>query len=473
MKNSTLIILAALAACSATADAQQLRHARIHTAAPLAVGVGDRTQKHDVLGAMTMLRRRAAAAKSTTAYKPQTQTESLYMDGEWMDAGVYTMSYDTKGRQTRVDVETEDGLTRTDYTWTDQDQLDTQTESTSEDGGVTFVPSSKRVQTYDAILPALTLTKDKYDWDAESNQWVPNYDSFRRTIVRNADNNVTSLALAVPLNGTFDETQRITNTFDPTTKQATSFYLEEQQWDGSWAQSQYLHDLVWKKTNGQLVDGFDSWQTYGNYLLSGTIGDYDKTTGTSQDFGFVKIVYDAQNGYTETIDYTDVLSKAVTTMKYTDDKGSFVYDYKYYEDANEDGVLDDKDLSEGTVLTTMYDANGNVVLDEQEDYGIGEDGVTYGKIGGSRYVYTYDPEHDNAMLTMQYEEYDEDAQDFVPMSRIATTAFVDIAAGIDRVDTQNTDKTSAIYTLQGVKTNAVAKGVYIVKRNGKFVKVMK
>ncbi len=473
MKNSTLIILAALAACSATADAQQLRHSRIHTAAPLVLGAGDRVLKHDALGTPALSRRRAAASQSTTAYKPMTQTESLYMDGEWMEVGTYTLSYDAKGRQTRVDVETEDGLTRTDYTWTDQDQLDTQTESTSEDGGATFVPSSKRVQTYDAILPALTLTKDKYDWDTDGNQWVPNYDSFRRTVVRNADNNVTSLTLAVPLNGNFDDTQRITNTFDPTTKQATSFYLEEQQWDGSWAQSQYLHSLVWKKTNGQLVDGFDSWQNYGNYLLSATIGDYDKATGTSQDFGTVKIVYDAQNGYTETIDYTDVLSKAVTTKKYTDDKGSFVYDYKYYEDANNDGVLDDQDLSEGTVITTMYDANGNIVLDEEEDYGIDEDSQSYGKMGGSRYVYTYDPDHDNAQLTMQYEEYDLDAKDFVPMSRIATTAFVDIAAGIGHVDMRQSDESSAVYTLQGMKTNAAGKGVYIVKRGGKYVKVMK
>lgn len=473
MKNSTLIMMAALAAFTANADAQSLRHPRLHAAAPLAAKAGGASLRNDALAPAANLRRRAAAATSASVYKPKTQTESLYMDGEWMDAGVYTISYDAKGRQARVDVETEDGVTRTDYTWTDQDQLATQTESTSEDGGATFVPSSKRVQTYDALLPQLTLTKNKYDWDSENNQWVDNYDSFRRTLVRNADNNVTSLTLAVPLNGKFDDTQRITNTFDPTTKQATSFYQEEQQWDGTWAQSQYLHKLVWKKTNGQLVDGYDSWQNYGNYLLSGTIGDYDKATGKSEDFGTVKIVYDDRNGYTETIDYTDVLSKAVTTMKYTDDNGSFVYDYKYYEDTNADGVLDDKDLNEGKVLTTTYDANGNIVLDEEEDYGLDEDSQAYGKTGGSRYVYTYDPAHGNALLTMQYEEYDEEAKDFVPMSRISTTEFVDIASGIDTVKTLPADESSAVYTLQGVKTNAAGKGVYIVKRGGKYVKVMK
>ncbi len=474
MKNSTFIAMVALAACTATANAQQLRHARIHAAAPVAsVKANDVALKSVKDGKATHARRRAAASQATSLYKPKTQTESLYMDGEWMDAGVYTFSYDAKGRQTRLDLQTDDDFTRTDYTWTDDDQLATQTESVSADGGTTFTPSSKRVQTYDAILPELTLTKDKYDWDADNKKWVENHDSFRRTIVRNTDNNVTSLALAVPYDGQFDDIQRITNTFDPTTKQATSFYLEEQQWDGSWLQSQYLHNIVWKQTNGQLVDGYDSWQNYGNYVVSATIGDYDKTTGKSQDFGTVKVTYDDKNGYTETIDYTDVLSKAVTTKKYTDDNGSFVYEYRYYEDSNDDGVLDDKDLNEGTVITTTYDANGNIVLDAEEDYGINEDDNVYEKTGGSRYVYTYDPEHDNALLTMQYEEYDSDAQAFVPMSRITTTDFVDVAAGIRGVVHESIDDASAIYTLQGVKTNATGRGVYIVKRNGKYVKVMK
>lgn len=473
MKKSTLLAIAALAAGTVTVDAQQLRQTRIHTAAPFAVKASNAARKYDVLGIKTNLRHRALAQKSTATYKPKTQTEAMYMEGEWIDVGVYQLSYDDKGREVRVDVESEDGITRTEYTWTDNDQIDTQIESASEDEGVTFVPSSKRVQTYDPILPELTITKDKYDWDVDNNTWVENYDSFRRTIVRDADNNVANLTLAVPYNGKFDDTQRITNTFDPTTKQATSFFLEELQYNGSWEQSQYLHNLVWKKTNGQLVDGYDSWQNYGNYLLSGTIGDYDKTTGKSNDFGTIKVEYDANGGYTETIDYTDILSKAVTTKKFTDDNGSFVYEYKYYEDANADGVLNNEDINESSVLNIKYDANGNITLDEEEEYGIDEEQSVYGKLGGSRYVYTYDPEHDNAMLSMQYEEYDSEAKEYVPLTRIITTEFVNITTGINNVKAQLTDDASAVYTLQGIKTNVAGKGLYIVKRNGKWIKVIK
>ena len=79
MKNSTLIAIAALAACTSTADAQQLRHTRIHSAAPFAVNASKAAQPNDVLGATAIRMRRAAAQESTTTYKPKTQTEAMYM----------------------------------------------------------------------------------------------------------------------------------------------------------------------------------------------------------------------------------------------------------------------------------------------------------------------------------------------------------------------------------------------------------
>ena len=74
MKNSTLIAIAALAACTTTADAQHLRHTRIHSAAPFAVKAGNAAQSNDVLGTTLKRVRRAAAQESTTTYKPKTQT---------------------------------------------------------------------------------------------------------------------------------------------------------------------------------------------------------------------------------------------------------------------------------------------------------------------------------------------------------------------------------------------------------------
>lgn len=45
MKNSTLIAIAALAACTTTVNAQQLRHTRLHSAAPFAIKANNSAQK--------------------------------------------------------------------------------------------------------------------------------------------------------------------------------------------------------------------------------------------------------------------------------------------------------------------------------------------------------------------------------------------------------------------------------------------
>ena len=39
----------------------------------------------------------------------------MYMDGKWMDVAVYKSSYDAKGRESLVDIDSEDGMTRTEY----------------------------------------------------------------------------------------------------------------------------------------------------------------------------------------------------------------------------------------------------------------------------------------------------------------------------------------------------------------------
>ena len=49
MKNSTLIAIAALAACTTTVNAQQLRHTRLHSAAPFAIKANNSAQKKRAL----------------------------------------------------------------------------------------------------------------------------------------------------------------------------------------------------------------------------------------------------------------------------------------------------------------------------------------------------------------------------------------------------------------------------------------
>lgn len=58
MKNSTLIAIAALAACTTTVNAQQLRHTRLHSAAPFAIKSNNSAQKNDVFTYSTIRSKR-------------------------------------------------------------------------------------------------------------------------------------------------------------------------------------------------------------------------------------------------------------------------------------------------------------------------------------------------------------------------------------------------------------------------------
>lgn len=468
MKNSTLLLLAALALGASAADAQTARHYRMHSVSPLGVERHKAATLYDFLNAKpkNAVRKAVEAAASL----PKEQTEYMYMDGEWMEMGTYSFEYDGQGRVTRIDNSDGETVTRTERTWTSLGQLATETESVSEDGGETFVPSAQRVQTYDDILPQLTLTKDKYDWDSETGDWTANYDSFHRTVVRNADRNVTSLTLAVPYMGKFDDTQRITNTFNEQTKQADTFKFEELGYDGTWERKQYLRDLVWHTTNGQLVDAYDSWMSYGNRLESGKISDTDPDTGELVDFGTIHVSY-FDDDYVETIDYTDVLSRSVTEYHEVD-CGGYDYEYKYYEDQNGDGVLDESDLADRTIERVRRDSYGNET--QAAEYALNADTGEMELLSDTRNEYTYDPDNGNAVKEMVAYEYDYDSGDYVPVMKFVTTEFTQIATGIGGVANMSAnDNDDAVYTLQGMKTVTGGKGVQIVKRGGRFVKVMK
>ena len=464
MKNSTLIAITALTLGCATSQAQQARHYRIHTAAPTSA---NKNTLHKPL-----LAKRANEAEKVT-YLPKSQTEYEYMDGEWVESSKYSMTYDNQGRIVKMD-ETYDGeITHTERVWTADGQLASETESVSDDDGETFTPTSKRVQTYDDVLPQFTLTKDKYDWDEDTGDWVANYDSFHRTVTRNADGNVTNLTIAVPYNGNYEDIQRITNTFDEKTKQATSFMLEELSYNGDWQHSQYLRNLKWKTTNGQLVDQYDSWQNYGNQLLSGNIADTDPETGEMVDFGTISMTYDDNGGYTETVDYTDVLSKSVTTLTIDDANGSYTYTNKYYDDSegDNDGVLNDNDITSVTIKKAVYDEYGNVTL--EEEYGLDEDSHETVLFGGTKYAMTYDPANGNAVKEMTISEYDSETGEYEPYLRYVTDEFTTVTTGIGNVATDN-DTTTATYTIGGIKTNGnEGHGIVITKRGGKFVKIAK
>lgn len=416
-----------------------------------------------------------AQTDATATFLPQVQKVYSYDDGEWLEESTYTFKYDQAGRVTRLDVNDGSSIQRTESTYDANGMLLTELNSVSDDGGETFTPDSKRVQTYDTVLPNLTLTKDRYTWDADAADWIPTYDAFRRDITRNADGNLTGLTLSVPYMGKFDATQRITNTFDPTTKQPTTFKLEELGEDGEWSTSQYLRNLVWEKTNGQLVDQFDNWREYGNQLKSGTISEVDKTTGEIVDFGQISVNWWYTNGdqlnFREEINYTDRLSRSVTAMKYMDDYGSFQTYYYDMEDLNGDGKLTDDEKTYDESSFSVRDTHGNVA--REYGYMTGDDGkaeLAY----GTTYDNTYDPAYGDAIKETVVSEYDYDSKEYVLTMKIVTESFVETATAINSVTGGgNVGEPTAVYNMQGMRLNTMGKGINILRRGGKTIKVLK
>lgn len=416
-----------------------------------------------------------ADAQTAATYLPHVQKIYSYMDGEWVDESTYTFQYDKAGRVSCLDVDDGDAIQRTESTYDANGMLLTELNSISEDGGETFTPDSKRVQTYDTVLPKLTITKDRYQWDDDANDWTETGDAFRREIKRDADGNVTSLTLSVPYLGEFDATQRINNTINPETKQPETFKFEELQEDGSWKTSQYLRNLVWEKTNGQLVDQFDNWREYGNLLRSGTISEEDETTGETLDFGKIEITYSHsaydQTEFREEINYTDELSRSVTGLYYHDPYGSYTSYYYDLEDVNGDGVLSDDEKTYEESAIVSIDEHGNVT--KEEGYMLNDEGKTEQSYG-TKYAYTYDPAHSDATKEVVISEFDYDSGEYAPTMKIVTTDFTNqTTTSVGGVHSGIVEKPDAIYNMQGMKLNSMGKGINIFRRGGKTVKVLK
>ena len=500
MRHSTLIMASILAMGAATATAQTTTH-RQRTAFGIARSMAkDAAKKH-----FMAVRKAADAAQDAPAvtYLPAKQTEYTYED-EWEETGTYANTYDNAGRIARTDYESEGTISRTDNTWTPTGMLTEELMTTSSDGGETFVNSSRRVQLYDDVVPSLVISKDKYYWDDVRNYWVLG-DAFRRDITRDADNNITKLVLSTPYDGEFDPIMRYTSTIDPQTKQVATFSYEELKSNDDntgfvWEEQEHLTNLKWKQTNGQLFDTHDTWYAGGNYLLSADIEELTDDD-TYAKVGYMSCTYTADGGFVYTTEYTDDMEKQVVTLTFDDANGSYTQVIKEYADLDGDGKYTDDELLTYNMMDVDFDEYGNQTLeayyDMPYDDGDGEDGDgdddSYAKPSadtgddtaaspalelseGTRYDYTYDPAHGNAIKEMVVNEYDYDAQEYAPTMKFVTTDYASVATAISSVSAAGSQP-QAIYNIQGMRLGSKAAegrhGIIIVKKDGKAAKILK
>ncbi len=485
MKHFTLLSTCMLALGSITMQAQTHRIA--HTNSPIAfmkaqVNKSLRTQGTTPLKA-AQAKRTAATRLATLAraenlnkhtYKPQHQIEYALNDDtqEWEKSAEYTNTYDADGRITMQLMDDGATITRTEYTYDKNSNITVMQSSVSEDGGLTFTPNEKRDQTYDEFVPNLVIEKTRYEWNNDA--WQTTGDAYKRTIQRDADNNVTSVIISVPYDGKYDDTKRITNTFNPNSKKADTFKYEELDYNDDytaleWGVTQQLKNMIWHKTNGQLVSEYGDWINYGNELEEASV--YFNEDGQEYLGGQIAVKYDDNGGFNETIDYS-VLYPAmdVTSLTYTDDNGSYVYETEFYEaDEDAEGVTED-DLQEHSKSVAEYDDHGNLVLESNSD--LNEDGTDLEITDGTKYDYTYDNTTD-AEKEVVVSMFDYDSKEYLPFMKIVTDAYTDIT-GIQQTTNKDETAPTQIYNLQGIRTNSTAsRGVYIIRQGNTVKKVIK
>lgn len=419
---------------------------------------------------------RLASSAGKSQFLPKQETLYEY-DGEgWNKMGEYAYTYDADGNITSIKDVSEDGVSLTERTKSDDGLVSTEINKVSEDGGQSYVNTSKLVQRYDPVVTNLVVEKTRYAWNEDANDWEATTDAYRRDIKRDADNNIVGLNISVPYVGSYDVIQKYTNTVDPETKQIATYRFEELGYDDNfepmWQTSEYLTNLKWKETNGQIVSQYDEWMQWGNKLLSGNLS-YEEN-GETQNFGSINVEYAEDGGYKEVFDYTDELERTTTTKTIDDANGSYTMEQKTLVDLNGDMVLTDDEVSDWTKEVLKYDSHKNLVEDEY--YMLDEDGAALMKVEGNKTEYKYDAAYGDAVRETVVSEYDFDMQDYMPTTKIVVDSYYDMTDGINNVSKGSVAEAS-VYNLQGMKLNASelagGKGLYIVKKGNKTIKIVK
>lgn len=481
MRNSTILFASALMLGAVTANAQaQTVHKRVKSSFKATEGSSVLMAQDSNPRTFKYQNRKYRTAESVSKFKPEKEIAYTYTeDGTWEIEAEYAYTYKTYDDGSIFNTQTQtsdDEVLLTETSVSNDGLTRTIVEKTSEDGGKTFVNSSKAVFTYDPIVSDLVVKKQRYVWNEETEAWTEITDSFIREIVRDADNNITSLMIKVPYQGEYDPIERYTNTVDQETKQIVSYKYERLGYDANakpvWNTEQYLTDIKWKETNGQIVSQYDEWRLWGNNLLSATLA-YEED-GETKSFGDINVTYVDDGGYTEQFNYTDKLERTTVQKNMLDANGSFCIEEKTIEDLDEDGTLTDSEVTGWTKEEVSYDDRKNLVLDDGYEFNIDTNELEH--VMGEKVDYVYDDEHSGEPKETLSSSYDMDADEYVPYSKVVVTKFIDTASGINEVKNTSKDNTTTIYNILGVALNRSAlngNGLFIVKKDGKTIKVLK
>lgn len=406
---------------------------------------------------------KARRVASLATWTPQT-IKNYYWDSyssEWTVPSVERVTYNDKGQRIARETQAAGMSYRSVYEYYDNGEIKSESSETKQDGSSEWVKERKTVYYYDPIVKDYEIYYEEYSWT--NGAWVLERKSDVDVVERDSKNNVTAVKLGW---------SRYNITYGADGK-ATKIVFEEREGsdtDPVWTVELVLEDIVWDRTDGQLVglDGYDPDDDnlfFGpNRIKSAKVANWSHIT----------------EGY-----FTSPLEISVT---YLSDGFSYRAEGKadnrtYFKSEctklDDNGSYEEKDSGMDVMMTSpgqyeveewsseykeMYDAFGLLVSEVNKEYEgtnltyqsatAGE--VTYGSDGyPSQYVrkQSYDGE---AMTNNFKHEYSDN-----------------YFSGLGSVSVDNADAPVEYYDLRGVRMSGdeLVPGLYIMRRGTAVTKV--
>lgn len=398
---------------------------------------------------------------SAALWRPSSQTEYFYEDGEWIDAGTSTFTYDSRGNAVEERMDDEDGFYRVSTEYNENNRPVSIVATYSEDGE-TWQNESKRTYVYDPIVTGYFTERMGYDWEEDT--WVKNYYCETNVITRDAGGNIIEIVKSLPFGEEMYPAYKAVWNYDLATGKANEFLYYQNTNFGEPVWELYdgvsYGNIVWENTDGQMTGSeLSAFMTGANRIKSCEVMYEGETDGHV----FVEYTEGKPNDYFVKETYVDPTIVGVTESYETiDDNGSFRVSICEYFD--EDGNPTEEPVY-SVVTTVTNDEHGNAVkqVDEMTYEGETESAESYAD-------YTYDANGNVMEVVMSY--YDEELDEKVPESKTVFGEYVDASAGVANIAVE-TAAGFKVYNLQGMPVNVggakdlntLPAGLYIV--NGK------
>lgn len=400
-----------------------------------------------------------AKAESTSNPWRATTEKVFGWDGEeWQLDETYTIEYDAQGRKaSEVMMDYEGYFTRTSYKYDANGMVTEQLVEVSEDGE-TYENSSMTVRTYDPIVTNVITTNRGYSWDGT--QWLLIGNNYNRNITRNADGNVTLVEIAVWYDGKYDPTIRTVVSYgdDGTATSIKESVLNYNNHDFYWEDSMAMNDIVWDRTDGQIID-IEGLGTGANRILSCDQTDNDAVI-------HVEFTYDGDNFVAISTGELDGESvEGRVSYEALDDNGSFIQTNSYTYTSEEFGSY-----GESETVTERYDEFGLLL---ESKYVVEYDG--FEEVAEDvRGEVTYDPSYGYPLTyTLSQAFLDEETGEYIVenMMRVEYSDYKNIFSAVDAIE--SAAGATEYYTLQGMRVSRpAAGGLYIVKAGDKVSKII-